>query len=160
MAVLPGYVRDQLGCDSVMAGLAVSVQYAAALLSRSHAGRMSDTIGPKRTVLIGQAVGAVGGVLLLMAYAFERSPGFSLGVLLVSRLCLGFAESWISTSGITWGMGRVGVQHTARVISWNGIATYGGPGRRRAAGRAPGWRVQLRRGGSGGAGAETSRAWR
>ena len=47
LAVLPGYVHGQLGYGSVLAGLAISVQYAATLLSRSHAGRMADTVGPK-----------------------------------------------------------------------------------------------------------------
>ena len=47
LAVLPGYVHGQLGYGSVLAGLAISVQYAATLLSRSHAGRMADTV-PRR----------------------------------------------------------------------------------------------------------------
>jgi hypothetical protein len=31
-----------------------------------------------------------------------------------------------STGATMWGIGRVGAAHTARVIAWNGIATYGG----------------------------------
>ncbi len=78
LAVLPGYVHGQLGYGSVLAGLAISVQYVATLLSRSHAGRMADTVGPKQTVVIGMAACAASGVFLLLAYAFERSAWLSL----------------------------------------------------------------------------------
>ncbi|CAB3670000.1 putative MFS-type transporter YhhS [Achromobacter pulmonis] len=126
LAVLPGYVHGQLGYGSVLAGLAISVQYVATLLSRSHAGRMADTVGPKQTVVIGMAACAASGVFLLLAYAFERSAWLSLGAIIVSRLALGFGESWVGTGSATWAIARVGPLHTARVISWNGICTYGG----------------------------------
>jgi MFS family permease len=125
MAVLPGYVHNQLGYGSVLAGLVISVQYLATLLSRSHAGRMADTVGPKQTVMIGLAACAASGVFLLLAYAFERTPAVSLATLMLGRLVLGFGESWVGTGCITWGIGKVGATHTGRVISWNGISTYG-----------------------------------
>jgi len=126
LAVLPGYVHGQLGYGSVVAGLAVSVQYVATVLSRSHAGRMSDTVGPKQTVMTGLADCAASGVLLLLAYAFERSSWLSLSALLAARLVLGFGESWVGTGCITWAIGHLGPPHTARIISWNGISSYGG----------------------------------
>ena len=126
LAVLPGYVHGQLGYGSVLAGLAISVQYAATLLSRSHAGRMADTVGPKQTAVVGMAACAVSGVFLLLAYAFERSAWLSLSAIIASRLALGFGESWVGTGAATWAIARVGPLHTARVISWNGICTYGG----------------------------------
>jgi MFS family permease len=125
MAVLPGYVHGQLGYGSVLAGLVISIQYLATLLSRSHAGRMADNVGPKQTVMIGLAACAASGVFLLLAYAFQRSPAVSLGALMIGRLVLGFGESWVGTGCITWGIGKVGATHTGRVISWNGISTYG-----------------------------------
>lgn len=125
MAVLPGYVHGQLAYGSVLAGLVISVQYVATLLSRSHAGRMADTVGPKQTVMVGLAACAASGVFLLLAYAFERTPALSLAALMVGRLVLGFGESWVGTGCITWGIGKVGAAHTGRVISWNGISTYG-----------------------------------
>jgi MFS family permease len=126
LAVLPGYVHGNLGYGSVLAGLAISVQYVATLLSRSHAGRMADTVGPKQTVVIGMIACAASGVFLLLAYAFERSAWLSLTAIIVSRLALGFGESWVGTGSATWAIARVGPLHTARVISWNGICTYGG----------------------------------
>ncbi|PMS16514.1 MFS transporter [Trinickia dabaoshanensis] len=125
LPVLPGFVQTQLGLGSILAGAAVSVQYAATLFSRAQAGRFSDTLGPKRTVAIGLAACCGSGVLLALAIACQRWPGVSLAVLVASRFALGFGESCVGTGAILWGIGRVGAVHNARVISWNGIATYG-----------------------------------
>jgi MFS family permease len=125
LAVLPGFVHGNLGFNAMLAGLAISVQYIATLISRPHAGRMADIQGPKRTVLTGLAVCAVSGVLLWLGALAAGQPVLSLGLILVARLALGCAESCVGTGSIAWGMGQVGHRHTARVISWNGIATYG-----------------------------------
>jgi MFS family permease len=125
LPVLPGFVHDELGLGSVLAGAAISVQYVATLLSRAQAGRFADTIGPKRTVMIGLAACGASGALLLAAVACAAWPVVSLAVLALSRLTLGFGESCVGTGAILWGIGRVGATHNARVISWNGIATYG-----------------------------------
>jgi MFS family permease len=45
-------------------------------------------------------------------------------MLLLARLALGMGESCVATGCIMWGIGRVGSGHTAKVISWNGVATY------------------------------------
>jgi MFS family permease len=126
LAVLPGYVHNDLGYSTVLAGLAVSAQYLATLLSRPHAGRMADAMGPKRTVVAGLIVLALSGLFLALGALAPGMPVLSLALILMSRLGLGFAESWVSTGAITWGIGGIGGEHTARVISWNGIATYGG----------------------------------
>ncbi len=126
LAVLPGFVHGKLGFGAMLAGLAISTQYLATLLSRPQVGRMADSLGPKRTVLTGLSLCAASGGLLLLGALLWRQPMLSLGVILVARLVLGCAESCVGTGAITWGMGQVGHQHTARVISWNGVATYGG----------------------------------
>jgi predicted MFS family arabinose efflux permease len=126
LAVLPLFVHHQLNYSPVLAGLAVSTQYVATLLSRPQAGRMGDTAGPKTTVLYGLLSGGISGVLLLFSAWSVRTPLLSLGLLLIGRLILGFGESWAATGASTWGMGRVGVENTAQVISWAGIASNGG----------------------------------
>src|SRR4051812_6070941 len=126
LAVLPGFAHLDLGYSTIIAGLAVSAQYLATLLSRPHAGRMADAMGPKRTVIVGLVVLASSGVFLALAALVPAMPAVSMVLILLSRLGLGFAESWVSTGAITWGIGGIGGEHTARVISWNGIGTYGG----------------------------------
>jgi predicted MFS family arabinose efflux permease len=52
-------------------------------------------------------------------------PALTIALVLASRIALGFAESFVSTSAIAWSIARTGSHQTTRVISWNGIATYG-----------------------------------
>jgi MFS family permease len=124
-ATLPGYVHGRLGFGAIVAGLAISVQYVATLLTRPRAGRMTDLVGAKPTVLYGLAACAASGALLVGAALAAAAPWLSLLLLLASRLTLGFGESCVATGAIAWGIGRVGPAQTAQVISWNGIATYG-----------------------------------
>lgn len=125
LAVLPGFVHSTLGFGAVVAGLSISMQYVATLISRARAGHMADTLGPKRTVLTGLVMCGVSGLLLMLGALAVAMPALSLGLILIARLALGCAESCVGTGAIAWGMGQVGHQHTARVISWNGVATYG-----------------------------------
>lgn len=125
LAVLPGYVHDDLGYGSVLAGLVISLQYLATLLARPYAGRVIDGLGPKRAVLYGMAGSAASGLFMLLSVAIQGWPALSLASLLVGRLVLGAAESLVGSAAIGWAIGRVGAPHTAKVISWNGIASYG-----------------------------------
>ena len=125
LAVLPPFVHTELGFGAVLAGLVISTQYVATLLSRGFAGRTSDTAGPKRAALIGLVACAISGLLMIAAALLRAWPIASVGVMLVARLALGMGESCVATGCIMWGIGRVGAEHTAKVISWNGIATYG-----------------------------------
>src|SRR3954471_5994226 len=96
LAVLPGFAHLDLGYSTIVAGLAISAQYLATLLSRPHAGRMADAMGPKRTVIAGLVVLVVSGVFLACAGLAQASAGLSMALVILSRLGLGFAESWVS----------------------------------------------------------------
>ncbi|HDT4630170.1 TPA: MFS transporter [Klebsiella pneumoniae] len=96
LAVLPGYVHDVMGFSAFWAGLVISLQYFATLLSRPHAGRYADLLGPKKIVVFGLGGCFLSGLSYLLA---AWGSGWPLISLLL--LCLG------------------------RVISWNGIVTYG-----------------------------------
>jgi len=128
LAVLPPWVDHDLGFSAVIAGLAVSSQYAATVVSRAMVGPMADTAGPRRSILLGFGCCMVSGVLLFGASLLQAKPFAALTVMFMSRIALGFCESWVSTSAIAWAIGRTGPGQTARIISWNGIATYGGIG--------------------------------
>ncbi|ROR16288.1 putative MFS family arabinose efflux permease [Comamonas sp. BIGb0124] len=125
LAVLPAFIHDQLGYGAMVAGAAISVQYLATLLSRPHAGRLADSVGAKRTVLVGLLSTTLGGALLLAAAWLTAWPLLSLIVIVGSRLAIGFGESWIGTGSLMWAMGRMNGEQSARVISWSGICTYG-----------------------------------
>ncbi|MDE1168985.1 MAG: MFS transporter [Pseudomonas sp.] len=125
LAVLPGFVHSQLGFGAVIAGLVISVQYLATLLSRPYASRVIDIQGSKKAVIIGMCGCGLSGVFMLAAALLQSTPMASLISLLLGRLVLGTAESLVGSASIGWGIGRVGAAHTAKVISWNGIASYG-----------------------------------
>jgi len=125
IAVLPGYVHEQLGFSAVVAGLTIGSQYLATLLSRPMAGRLSDSVGTKRAIIYGLSGILLSGVLTLISTLLQSLPLLSLLILIAGRLLLGVAQGLIGVGTISWCMGQVGVEHTARSISWNGIASYG-----------------------------------
>ncbi len=125
IAVLPGYVHEQLGFSAVVAGLTIGSQYLATLLSRPMAGRFSDSLGTKRAIVYGLSGIVLSGVLTLVSTLLQSFALTSLLILIAGRLLLGVAQGLIGVGTISWCMGQVGVEHTARSISWNGIASYG-----------------------------------
>jgi len=124
LAVLPGYVHNQLGYSSFMAGLIISLQYFATLLSRPQSGRYADLLGPKRVVLVGLVLCGASGLFTLLALFWQTMPLTSLILLAAGRVVLGIGESLTATGSILWGINIVGTVQSARVISWNGVATY------------------------------------
>jgi MFS family permease len=126
MAVLPSVVHLQLRYNTVLAGLAISAQYVATVVSRPQAGRMADSVGARRTVLSGLLACGGSGICLFFCDFLRFLPISCLCLIFISRLILGFGESWLATGSCLWGIGRVGQEHTAKVISWSGICSYGG----------------------------------
>jgi MFS family permease len=126
LAVLPPFVHGVLHYSSVLAGLSVSVQYLATFVTRAPVGRMTDTVGPKQMVIFGLCSCAVSGVFTTLGGLASGHPAASLTLLLIGRLFLGAGESGVGTGAIGWAIGRVGPLHSARIISWNGVATFAG----------------------------------
>lgn len=125
LAVLPGYVHDVMGFSAFWAGLVISLQYFATLLSRPHAGRYADLLGPKKIVVFGLCGCFLSGLGYLMAGLTASLPVISLLLLCLGRVILGIGQSFAGTGSTLWGVGVVGSLHIGRVISWNGIVTYG-----------------------------------
>jgi MFS family permease len=125
IAVLPSHVHDTLGFSAVIAGFTIGLQYLSTLLSRPMAGRLADSLGTKRAIIYGLLGIALSGVLTWASALAVHLPVMSLAVLLAARVALGIAQGLIGVGTLSWGIGQVGAEHTARVISWNGIASYG-----------------------------------
>lgn len=122
LAVLPGWALD-LGFGPVVGGLLVSAQYLATVASRLLVGPVIDRSGPRRGVVLGFLCCAGAGIATVAALQLP-SPIAALAVMLAGRLLLGAGESLVSTSAMLWGIARIGAPQAARMISWNGIATY------------------------------------
>ncbi|EXU73476.1 MULTISPECIES: MFS transporter [Erwinia] len=124
LAVLPGYVQHHLGYSSFIAGLIISLQYFSTLVSRPQAGRYADLLGPKKVVLVGLLFCGASGLFSLLAVLAAGTPLTSLLLLAAGRVVLGIGESLTATGSTLWGINLVGTVQSARVISWNGVATY------------------------------------
>ncbi|WP_343465138.1 MFS transporter [Pantoea sp.] len=125
LAVLPGFVHDGLGYSAFWAGVVISLQYIATLVSRPHAGRYADLWGPKKVVMLGLVGSLISGLCILLAALTEGQGAVSLVLLCLGRVILGIGQSFSGTGTSLWGVARVGSLHIGRVISWNGIVTYG-----------------------------------
>lgn len=126
LAVLPEFVHLRMGMSALLAGLAISIQYVATLASRPWAGRISDHLGAKVSVIWGMGACTASGAILILAAALHSAHWLSYAVLVVSRLFLGVGESLGSTGSTLWGITSAGPESIARVIGYNGISTYGG----------------------------------
>ncbi len=126
LAVLPGYVLYDLHLSPVVAGGVIGLHYFATLLARPLSGQLADRWGSRRVVWGGLAGLMVSGTLTSAAIAQPAHLGLSVGLLLAARVVLGVSAALISTPSCTWAIGLYGINNAAKVMSWNGIAAYGG----------------------------------
>jgi MFS family permease len=125
LAVLPVFIHQVLGFNTMIAGVVISLQYITTFVMRGYAGSIVDKKGPKPAVIMGMVGFGVSGVSLFVAYLLRATPALSLSVLVLARLMTGFGEGLVGSSPINWAIFAVGDQHTAKAISFNGIASYG-----------------------------------
>jgi len=125
LPVLPLHLHDALGMGTLVVGLVIGTQFAAALLSRAWAGHVADSRGAKRAVVMGLLAASASGVAYLVSLGFVASPTASVWVLLLGRVLLGCGESLVVTGALSWGVGLAGPQNAGKVMAWVGIAMYG-----------------------------------
>jgi MFS family permease len=124
MPVLPLYVHQELGLSTFMVGVAAGVEFAAALVSRFWSGRYADTRGAKRAVVVGLLFGVAAGVFYLLSLQIAHAPVAAVALLLLGRVFLGGAESFIITGALSWGLALGGPSRAGKVISWIGTALW------------------------------------
>lgn len=125
ISVIPVYVSAQLGFGSFIVGMVVASQYVAMLLARPAAGGMVDTNGPNIALQRGSLFFLLAGTGYLLS-ARADGAAIKLAVLVVARLMLGIAESYIVTGALAWAIRHAGPSHAGKVMAWNGNAMYGG----------------------------------
>ncbi|UAY56315.1 MFS transporter [Arachidicoccus terrestris] len=126
LAILPIFITKTLGYSTIMAGIVISLQYVATFLTRGWSGTLIDKYGPRLSVYISMSCLALSGVLLYLTYLSRSQAFLSLLILIIARLITGCGEGFIGASPITWAMLVAGEKQTATIISYNGIASYGG----------------------------------
>lgn len=125
LSVLPIFISKSLGYSLLVAGIVISLQYISTFFLRAYSGKVIDGKGPKPAVLFSMIGFSLTGVFLILAYYFKFSPILSLSFLLITRLLTGCAEGMVGASPINWAIMALGEKHTAKIISYNGVACYG-----------------------------------
>jgi MFS family permease len=82
LPVLPLHLHYTLDMSPVVVGIAIGLQFAAALLSRASAGALVDTRGSKRAMIMGLLVASSSGLVYWASLAFIGTPTVSVGVLM------------------------------------------------------------------------------
>lgn len=126
LGVIPFLVHQQLQLNEFYVGLAVGTQFLTTLISRPYAGRWADRIGARTATFIGFALCAASGVgLMLCAPGMHQDSDILFAYILFGRVLLGVGESFLLTGNLTWATRLIGPERVGKVISWNGMATYG-----------------------------------
>jgi MFS family permease len=122
LPVIPSRVHDTLGFGTVTVGITVSMQSLTTLLSRQFAGSVCDRRGSRPGMLIGTLMASASGLLYLLSAMLPLGAGASLFVLILGRVAMGVAESFVITSGLSWSMSRVRPDQAGQAMAWNGLA--------------------------------------
>lgn len=125
LSVLPIFISKSLGFSLLIAGIVISLQYISTFFLRAYSGKVIDGKGPKPAVLFSMIGFSLTGIFLILAYYFKFSPIISLAFLVITRLLTGCAEGMVGASPINWAIMALGEKHTAKIISYNGVACYG-----------------------------------
>lgn len=126
LGVLPKFVQNNLGFNSIIIGMIIGLQSLATLLTRAYSGKITDTKGAKKSKMLGVLLSVIAGVAYILAVTFQASPQTALVFLLFARMIHGVGESFLVTGALTWGIGLVAHQNSGKVTTWNGIAMYAG----------------------------------
>ena len=99
LATLPLYIHTELGFGADVVGAVAGAQFVSAVISRLWSGRMADYSGPKAAMLAELAMSFAAGGFYLTSVLLKSTPSGALASLVVARVLLGGAESFIITSG-------------------------------------------------------------
>lgn len=126
LGILPKFVQQQLGFNTLIVGLVIGLQFLSTLLTRAYSGKTTDTKGAKSSKMLGITFAIVAGIAYVLAVVFQANSVLALSLLLLARIIHGIAESLLVTAALTWGITLVGPSKSGKVMTWNGIAMYAG----------------------------------
>ena len=124
MPVLPLHVHQGLGFSTFIVGLTIGGQFATTIFTRFWAGHHVDHYGPRHAMVAGLLVAIASGVFYQLSLCFLGNPVASILILLMGRVLLGIAESFIMTGAFNLGIALLGSENTGKVMAWVGTALY------------------------------------
>lgn len=124
LPALPLHIHDGLGLGTFTIGLVSGAQFASALICRLWSGMISDRRGPKFAVTVGLGMAVLAGLLYLLSLRVAAEARLSIAVLLVGRVLLGGAESFIMIGAQSWCLSLAGPGKVGKTIAWIGTAMF------------------------------------
>jgi MFS family permease len=115
--ILPSYVPSALAGGPLGVGFGVGAPALSAIFTRPLGGRWADRVGPRKVLLIGAGVMALGAPIALVQ---------TLPVLILSRLIVGAGEGLMMSATALWLLRLGGEDRRGRSIGHVGLANYGG----------------------------------
>lgn len=116
LPVLPRYVHGPLAMGDVAVGVVIGAYAVTGLLLRPIAGRLADTKGRRKVVLVGSLLLCLSGLLYL--------PSLALAGLIVARLVTGAGEGAVYTAGSAWIIDIAPVERRGQIIGIYGLAVW------------------------------------
>jgi len=124
LPVLPLHVHDVLGFGPLVVGIVAGGQFAAALISRLWAGRLSDSRGAKYAVALGLIASVIGGVFLYSLASCSGEEG-AIRQLDSDRTDTARWRGEPDHYGRYYvGLGLVSNESSGKVIAWVGMAMF------------------------------------
>jgi MFS family permease len=118
LAVLPHYVKDNLGGSDVEVGIVTGAFALTGIVCRPIAGNVADRCGRRPTVVVGALLASTAGLLYFVPAGI---PG-----LIVARLFLGAGEGTVFTAGSAWNVDMSPPERRGRMIGLYGLAIWTG----------------------------------
>lgn len=125
LAVIPVFVHDTLKVNNLGVGIAIGLHFVATVLTRPYAGRLSDNVSSKRATLQGILAVFIALLFYYLATVMSLSLTVNFLLLLVGRICHGYAESLLISGHIAWGLSLFGQKQAGKLFSLTGMAIFG-----------------------------------
>ncbi|ROR17923.1 putative MFS family arabinose efflux permease [Comamonas sp. BIGb0124] len=124
LPALPLHIHDGLGLSTFAVGLVSGAQFAAALLCRLWSGKISDERGPKFAVTVGLIMASLAGLLYVVSMYFTHDVGAAIAILILGRVLLGGAESFVMIGAQSWCLALSGTGSVGKMLAWIGTAMF------------------------------------
>ena len=125
LPVVPVFVTARLPYGNGLAGIAVGIAFASTILTRGMAGRIADSRGSRRCMVLGLLTYASAGLVCCLAGWPGCPAPAAYAILLAGRLLLGLGESLATVGLIAWCFGVTGLRRSGLVFAVVGTALYG-----------------------------------
>jgi MFS family permease len=116
--VLPHYVKDQLHFGDAAVGVAVGAFAVGAVVLRTYAGRVGDTVGRRALIIWGALIVAASTILYGVVHA--------LWWLIAMRVVTGFGEAAFFVGAATMVTDLAPAERRGEAVSYWSVAVYGG----------------------------------